>query len=288
MSTAPFYVENDTVKFGAIEDGFKEFLEMYHQWYSDGIFTSDYLNNTNAYVPDYGTISQGNSGIWYSLISLLETPTAMSDDPDFAVAPITDPVINEGDTNHLRFSTDIVQVQNVGLSTTCRDVELAAKWLDFWYSDEGNLLANYGVEGEGYTLVNGEPTLTELVISNPDSLTTDQALLTYARLKGPFVYHWEKLYSTYSTAQQNAIDVWATSDNSYAFPSGATMTSDESTAYNDIMVDILVYVEETMAQFITGEKSLDDWDAYVDQVKSMNIDDCIQYKQSAYDRYINR
>jgi putative aldouronate transport system substrate-binding protein len=34
-----------------------------------------------------------------------------------------------------------------------------------------------------------------------------------------------------------------------------------------------------------GTKSMDEWDAFVEQLHSMGIDECISAKQSALDRY---
>lgn len=54
---------------------------------------------------------------------------------------------------------------STAISAECSDVELAAKFMDYFYSDEGRLFANFGIEGVTYNMVNGEPKLTDMVLS---------------------------------------------------------------------------------------------------------------------------
>ena len=42
-------------------------------------------------------------------------------------------------------------------SCFCTQPELAVQWMDFWFTEEGARLANFGTEGISYTLVNGKP-----------------------------------------------------------------------------------------------------------------------------------
>ena len=42
---------------------------------------------------------------------------------------------------------------------------------------------------------------------------------------------------------------------------------------------------ENNVKFINGQRSLDEYDAYRDQLKSMGIETCIKLQQAALDRY---
>ena len=37
-------------------------------------------------------------------------------------------------------------------------------------------------------------------------------------------------------------------------------------------------------KFITGRESLDNWDAYIEQLKAMGVEDLIAVQQAAYER----
>ena len=54
--------------------------------------------------------------------------------------------------------------------------QLAAKVLDYGYSEKGRMLYNFGIEGESYEMVDAYPKYTEKIINNPDGLSMTEAL----------------------------------------------------------------------------------------------------------------
>jgi putative aldouronate transport system substrate-binding protein len=65
-------------------------------------------------------------------------------------------------------------------------------------------------------------------------------------------------------------------------------TSDESAEYSSIMNDINTLISENVVKFITGQRPISEFDAFIDQIKSMNIDRAVEIQQAALDRYNNR
>ena len=51
------------------------------------------------------------------------------------------------------------------------------------------------------------------------------------------------------------------------------------------MNDIETYIKEEQVKFITGTKSFDEFDAFIEQINKMNIARAIEIKQNALDRY---
>lgn len=93
----------------------------------------------------------------------------------------------------------------------------------------------------------------------------------------------------YVGAQREAMSVWASStDGANSYPYYATMTSEEGDEFSTIYSDIDTYVMTSILQFIIGERPIEEFDAFVEQVMSMGIEDCIAIKQAAYDRYAAR
>jgi putative aldouronate transport system substrate-binding protein len=64
------------------------------------------------------------------------------------------------------------------------------------------------------------------------------------------------------------------------------MTTEETTSYNTIYNDIDTYLDENIVKFIVGDKSLDEFDSFVNTLRDMGIDECIAMTQTAYDRYL--
>ena len=67
-----------------------------------------------------------------------------------------------------------------------------------------------------------------------------------------------------------------------------TMSVDESTRYSNIMSDINTYVNEMVLKFIMGEEPMENWDAYVEKIKKMDIDKAIAIQEEALKRYNSR
>jgi putative aldouronate transport system substrate-binding protein len=63
------------------------------------------------------------------------------------------------------------------------------------------------------------------------------------------------------------------------------MTTEETAEYAQYYTDIESFVQENNVKFITGDRSLDEYDAYRETLKNMNIDVCIKLQQAALDRY---
>ena len=73
-------------------------------------------------------------------------------------------------------------------------------------------------------------------------------------------------------------------------PGFVTLTPDETSEYSVIYNDVSSYMNECTLKFITGVMDVNgaDWDTYVDTIKGMGIDTCVQIQQAALDRYNER
>lgn len=62
-------------------------------------------------------------------------------------------------------------------------------------------------------------------------------------------------------------------------------TEEESIKLGTYAQDIVNYATENVVKFITGEKRLSEWDAYVAELNNMPVEDYIKINQDAYDRW---
>lgn len=287
-SQQPFYQVGGEVHWGPVEDEALEFLTMMNKWYSEGLIYKDFFTVTAPFLIDTAPVLNDEVGLWYSVTGLLGPHSKMGVDlnPDFNVMPIQDAVKNEGDVNHLRISNTLVEGGGVSISTQCENVDIAARLLDYLYSDEGILLNNYGIEGTTFEYDDaGKPHLTELMVRNPDGLNMNQTSALYCNSLHLGYSDWSKSITGYTDAQMATLEVWLASDNDYGYPPGVTLTDEESERLSQIYSDIQLYAQTTMVEFIVGDKPLDEFDEYVDQLIEMGIEECISIKQSGLDRY---
>lgn len=64
-----------------------------------------------------------------------------------------------------------------------------------------------------------------------------------------------------------------------------TLLPEETTEYATKMTEIETYANEMRIKFIMGETSLDEFDAYVQQIEAMGLEDVLAIQQAALDRY---
>lgn len=66
-------------------------------------------------------------------------------------------------------------------------------------------------------------------------------------------------------------------------------TKEENTKMADLKTDIITYIDNKQAAWITGESSIDDeWDEYLKELEKMEIEEMRQLYQDVYDRYMGK
>ena len=289
-----FYHEGNTVKYGPMEEGYKQWLELFHDWYSRGLIDPNFMTNgADILCPaDYLGTGKAFSGLeLWGLTDTVLQQQGYNTDEGFKIVATSQPVLNEGDTPQIGLDTSSLIKEQLGISKKTADLELTCRYLDYWYSDECMLLDSVGIEGESYTVDDQgvyhlTPHMQELVDAGTVN-TLSEAMYTYTLGTSDFgLYNWGMFDPIYEgNPALDAYDEFDKSKFDLMMPSAMTMTDDENTEYASLYTDIETLANENTVKFITGEKSLDEWDSYVEQLKQYGIERCIELKQAAFDRY---
>lgn len=62
-------------------------------------------------------------------------------------------------------------------------------------------------------------------------------------------------------------------------------TADEADRLLFLQADMKTYTKEMIQKFIMGTESLDKYDAFLNQLDAMGLDEVLEIKQAQYDRY---
>ncbi len=283
-----FYDENGDLVYGYITDVYKEYLTMMAQWYQEGLICKDLLTSD---MLDSSDIAGGKYAIMWQDCQFMDQwiEAGKVNTPDYSLVGVTEPLLEEGQTVGM---ADVCNISiNHVITTACKEPELALQWLDYHFSEEGSILCQYGIEGEGLTYVNGKPDYSDLISNNPDGLSTDNALNAYAVNINCFAKNGATLRAAYNEVQQEALNAWndkrETTESS--FISMFTLNTEESDTVSQYYTDISTYVSEKVGRFLIGEEDIESgWDEYVETVKSMNIDTVIDCYAAAGERYFGR
>ena len=291
--TGDFYNENGVVKYGPIEQGFKDYLHQMYEWCSMGnLIPKDFNTNTSLFVPSLQDII-GNKKTEpivmafpyiYTMIDSVDQQGRNAGIENFELVPVPSPRVNASDDLHIR-QTNLRIGAHVLLTEKCKNPAEIVEWFDYFYSDAGRLLMNYGTEGKSYNMVDGKPVFTQLVRDEFDS----GAFYKYASHAFPTVSDWRREFQLISSKAIQAMDVWATkNDGSYLLSLAITMTPAEGARYSTLMVDINTKLGEKVAQFIKGEYAFTNFNNFVQDLKGMGIEEAIAIKQAGLDRLNNR
>lgn len=288
-----FYVQDGTVKFGPMEPEFKEYLQTMSNWYAEGLIAPEF--STYGDKEHDALITSGRAGVWHSGLGagMGVYISALGND-DTKVGGVKFPVVNKGDTPKFNNASNFPFIGiGVAITSSCKDVDAACKWLDYHYSDEGDMLLNWGVEGVSYELdEEGNPHFTDQVLNDPDGLSVDVAIGKYAMVAQMEAYKQsDEVYAVRMwkwPAQQEASKNWDATDFGDRYPLTVSMTPEEGAEFAAIMSDIETYRDENVIRYILGTESFEHYDQFVETIRSMNIDRAIAIKQAAYDRLQER
>lgn len=286
-----YYQVDGEVRYGAIQPEFRDYLSMMNKWYTEGLIDDLFLSNQYESLVDMSPILNGTCGVWYGTAAQAITYIIGSaTDPNMRITGVTN-ITTDGSMAHVGESGSMFDSHLWSVTTVCKDPEVICRYIDYVYSEDGILLANYGVEGETFNYnTDGTPVLTDLVLNNPDySYGAAMNIFVCDRMTPvPFVIDEARVRANYVEDQINAINVWNNSnDGLYNMPKvGVNLTVDESSAYNTRYSDIETYMDENIVKFIVGDKPLDEFDAYVETLIQMGVEDCVAIQQAAYDRYL--
>jgi len=268
----------------------RDYLETMNRWYKSGLIDQEFMTRGFLLYAETSLLANNELGAFVSFFNQAGTfyrDNGVVADDDFflSLAPI--PSLNKGEQPTVGLRMSRAAAGQGAITTACEDPVLAVKLIDYLFSDEGALLANYGLEGETFEYNDeGKPILSDLIIRNPDGMTASNAQFIYLIHNGPMFFYLDREEDVLDEEGKKYITLW---DLPYPRTiTGLSFTADEGTEKATIMNDINTLVSENVIKFIIGEKSFDEYDAFVNQIKSMNIERVIQIYTNAYERYLNR
>ncbi len=294
-----WYQDNGKVVYGQAQPQYKDFLTKMNDWFEKGLLDEDFASKDNATTT--ADILNGKSGsyIGYAGSGLGTMIESAEDIEGFDLIGVQYPVMKEGDVN-AEYSEIGKAISATGVTTAisknCKNVELAARFLDFGFSEVGHMVYNFGVEGESYEWVDkdGEkyPHFTDLINDNPEGYTSSDMIHMYTRsahCNVPLRVDPRFMEQFYLHQQQRDAQVeWGkTNMPSHHIPS-IYILPEENDENANIMAAINTYIDEMTIKYITGKESLDNFDKYLAQLKEFGIDKAIKFRQDALERYNKR
>ena len=286
------YNENGTVKSVFLEDGYRSFLEKLAQWYDTGLVNRDFVSRggerDNAYKSVYYS---GQAGIFYCN-NLSDMGLENFEGDQVSLSPMPYPVLKEGDVNQFGVKRDRIRNASISVTTGCENVPLALRWLNFWFTEDGVKLANYGIEGKSWEYgSDGKWTYTDLVLNNPDGMSEFEARSLFSLADTmPTKLDPTRETTGYGDWEWDCVDTWANSSTAaYRIPSAVALDEEESETYNAYATDIETYAMENLLKFVTGEQDISSqYEEFQNVCRELGTEESIADYQGAVTRFNNR
>ena len=278
-----------------MSDNMKDYLKKMNEYYEAGYINVDFVTyNWSDTKPPEDVIYNDMGGIFNEDVASIAGYYLGTNNPDFEVAPLGQIRVNEGDVLDTGFiGVKAADKYSLSMSTQCEKEQLAIQFMDYLFSEEGFILSNYGIEGETYTVENGEYQFTDLILNNEQGFDWQLCQSLYINPGFPCLTDLHAQEMTYNEAQKAAVPTWvaAYDSNEGTTPNSnwLSYTVDESERRADLQTDIETYEEEMRLKFITGQADIDaTWDEYCATLIEMGIEELEEIEAAAIDRYMNK
>lgn len=276
--------------FMPIQENYKEAVQWMHGLWEKGILDPEYFTQDASMVTSK---IQADGGSQVGLITgwVADAVAGANADQFVLLEALEGPDGNryvENASNYLDISD-----RELVVTKECEDVEKLLAWADEFYDDVVALQTQYGSISDGCITDNGDGTYTVNEPEDGSSLDTS-AWSNSLRDFGPKYMH-EDFYDkvTLPSDQGDGIKMqedevnakYVTDDTNVGYPM-VQYTDEETSQLTTLGTDIYQYVEAQYAHWVVDGGIEDEWDAYLDQLDAMGVQDLISIQESAYDAYL--
>lgn len=300
IATDGYFVEDKTVKCYAIDERYKQFIKTMSRWYSEGLI------NKNAITNDYSayqSLSRGNANgeaVVGSCFGWEETDKFGNElaSQYVALPPLVydDGVAAGTYETYWNYDTDQLNMQanRVAMSAKCENQDAAMKFIDAFYDKTTSVEVLFGGISDG---------CVEQVDDNnykvlpPQDETMDPGTWKWTSTFADFgpIYIREDVNIEMSQDMENALnertvyeEALAKNNEDIYYPQLFMKYSDadqNTMAMNQANINNII--DNYWSLWITGESDIDkDWDTYVENVKGAGLEEVLQIRQAAFDKYL--
>lgn len=274
--------EKDEVRFYASTDEYKALLEYTNKLFEEGLIEENIF--TIEWDQFLATAADEHyaSMVFYDPIDLFGEEVGKAYESGTALeGPF-------GDQLFVKAFSTVTTAGSFAITKENPNPAAAVRWMDYFYSDEGAKFYFMGVEGETYEEnEDGELEYMDRIKNPPEDSTFEQELAKELTWIGAEIGLIKEDYfngSEVAPTSLEAADKIAPQVPEEIWPA-FTYTEEENNTLNSIGQDIDKYVEEMRDKFIAGDVDFSEWDDYVEQIDKMGLDEYMEIKQTAYERY---
>ncbi len=279
--------EEGNVGVGLYSEEYKEAIKSVSQWYAEGLIDPEiFTRGSNARDILF---PENNGGVIHDWIPSTTgyNEKLQESVPGFKVVGILPPTDVNGDQWEVEARA---RLSGAGwaIGANNEHPEETMKYMNFWWTEAGRRLQTYGVEGDTYTMVDGEPVYTDKVL-NATNPINDYMRQIGGQIEDMASLHDNSYERFMSDEEGNRVtkmyeESGLVNKMNVKLPA-VSFTQEELDVVNSKWQPCRNYMLEQLQKWTFDGSTIDaEFDQYMANLKSMGIEDVIAAYQSAYDR----
>lgn len=277
--------KEEELRFIPTSDEYKAALQYVNKLFSEGLIEQNIFSMESEQF-----LANASEGLYGSTVSHGPTDLFPKDaGKAFASAPALEGPF--GDKLIAGMTSSVSSIGGFVITNKNQNPIATVKWMDYLYSDEGAKLFLMGIEGETYEVTpEGDLQYLDKIVNSVDGLSFEQELAKYLTWPGggyPGIVK-EEIFKGLENSPESA----KAAENlkpyvlDEAWPS-FTYTIEENEKLSSIGVDVEKYVIEMRDKFIAGDIPFSEWENYLKTLESMGLEEYMDIKKTALERFRN-
>lgn len=276
------------------QDAVKEYLQYVKELIDEGLVDTSLIGLASSEQVDQRVAENSVSALsnWIMETWLEPTITGAENPLYMPIGPLN---VLEGVEPYVMLEDPNTTFSKFAVSSSCKDPEAVADFLNYLFTDEFAEFTVYGVEGESFQNTKGYNELIGVYPgANKEAQVAEKKALLYDLVGYDAILpsiRYADLGSEIDSVAAEKADyqkeiihhepMLAMDIKTYQ----ALPTSEESTRLGEIRTDLETYSRELVSNLILGRSSLDEWDSYMEELKRLGLDEYIEINQRLCDRY---
>lgn len=277
-----FYVDNGQMKHPYAGEGYREGIKNLARWYAEGLIDAEIFTRGSS-ARDF-LLSENLGGAthdWFASTSGYNRLSSEIEGFEFkAMAP---PASASGKRieEHRRIP---IKPDGWAIGYTNEHPVETIKYFDFWFSEEGRRLANFGVEGEQYDMVDGKAIFKQEFL---DAGPVNRSLYQIGSQLQGRGYYQDYGYEIQWSNEFALEGIALYDEGDYLIDQflGVAFDAEEQKVYDKYWGSVRDYMLERQQAWILGNGDVEaDWDEYMAQLEKLGLTKVLAVMQSAYER----
>ena len=287
-----YYAQDKANRFNIKADQAYEWIETMKLWYDEGLINPSWIEGTNTEGDWEAQMLQGNASIccdFYNRAEWFMSNGGPEIDPDYDMQ-VMDMLVDENGNVLKGSPSDLYGTDNaIAVNANCDEetIKTICEFMDYFYSEEGIVLANWGVEGESF-------------VTNEDGSKSFIVDYSVEETKPAGEKRWSFLSDRLTVCKpvdQAAFYAWNTplvaeaagrviKDENLLETPVVVYTAEEEQNLTNLIAGVYNSETSALTSFIVGNTELNEanWQSFIDQMDSLGLSQIEEIQLNAYRR----